>query len=108
MALRRKCRAVATIARAALVTVLVEGSATGKGATDADFSSWHSSYGFIDAMLDPELAKLTGLGPFEAVPAYVAFDAKSLTEVGRDMGWPDLATFQTAVEGFRTKAKAIK
>lgn len=94
-------------ARTAIVVVLVEGDGPSVPAKTSDLTAFHGKYAGLDVMLDPELATLTPLGPLQALPAYVAFDAKTLKEVGRDMGFTEDA-FATMVEDWRAKAKAIK
>jgi hypothetical protein len=96
-----------SISRVAFVVVLVDGNGPDVKSTTSDLATFHSSYGVFDVVLDPMLTTLTPLGPLEAVPSYVALDAKSMKEVGRDMGW-DKNAFADLVETWRTKAKAIK
>ncbi len=95
-----------TLSRTALVFVVSEGAQSSVGATAADLSAWHTAHAKQIMVLDPLLAKLgPALGTFEALPSFVAYDARTLKEVGRDLGYPGLTEFKATLDKWRAAAK---
>lgn len=97
-----------SIKRVAWVFILADGfGSPGDGATTKDLSTWHADSKYLDVLLDQDLKALKELGPYVVVPSFVAFDAVTMKEVGRDKGYSGQDGLATSVAGWKSKAKAL-
>jgi hypothetical protein len=97
---------VGTYARAEILSVLIEGTAFGKGATASDLTQWHTKYSHVDTALDPELAGLgAGLGQVTAVPSWYVFSARTMKQIATERGYMDPTTLASTIETWRALAK---
>ena len=96
----------APIARAELVSVLIQGEAPNADATSADLTAWHTAYPNVDTCLDPELAQLgVGLGAVTAFPSWFVFSARTMKLVASEQGYMEAPMLATTVESWRAMAK---
>jgi len=96
----------ATYSRVEIVSVLMDGPMTGKGATASDFAQWHAKYTHVDMALDSLLAALgPGLGQITAVPSWFVFDAKTMKQIATDMGYMMPSMLGSTIESWRALAK---
>lgn len=95
-----------TLPRVTWVGVVMNGTAPGSAATPSHLAMWHSKYPATNLLLDSKMEKLeSGFGIPTALPTIVGLDARTLDEVGRDVGYHEESALKTLIDGWRAKLK---